>query len=156
MALKMSVVFVICVLFAASMAEAQLGEIISHLLGLIRVQGTVFCTANGRVNSTSASTPVFSNALVQLQCNGNVVSSTTTNNAGVFSMLLDPVQLVLSSLQSQCKLVVTTPLSTCNATLPSDGVLISLLQTLGTIVSGLLNITTLGPSGFNFLQTINN
>ncbi|KAF4355661.1 hypothetical protein F8388_013078 [Cannabis sativa] len=156
MGLKMSVVFVMCVLIlsASMVAEAQLlNGIVGPLLGLIRVQGTIFCTANGRVNGTS--TPVFSNAVVQLQCNGNVVSSTTTNNGGLFSIVLDPVQFLLSSLQSECKLVVNTPLSSCNATLPSVGALISSLQSIGSIVSGLLSINTFVPTGFNFIQTLN-
>ncbi|KAM7478576.1 hypothetical protein LguiA_026789 [Lonicera macranthoides] len=70
--------------------------------GLIRIQGTVYCTANGNVCINGSSTPIFSNALVQLRCgNGNVVSSVTTNNSGLFLILLDPLQFVLSSVSLQ-------------------------------------------------------
>ncbi|PON88346.1 Immunoglobulin-like fold containing protein [Trema orientale] len=155
MALKISLVFVIFILAAsmAALAEAQLGGL-GNLLGLINLQGTVFCTLNGRIGVNGTSTPVFSNALVQLQCNGNVVSSATTNNSGVFSILLNPLQFLLSSLLSDCKVVVNTPLSSCNASLPSTGALVSLIQILGNTVSGLLNIINLGLTGFNFIPNV--
>ncbi|KAH7573556.1 hypothetical protein JRO89_XS03G0170800 [Xanthoceras sorbifolium] len=80
----------------APIAEAQLG-LVSGLLGLIRIQGTVFCTPNGNMDANGTATPVFPNALVQLQCGaGNVVSSATTNG-----------------------LAVNTPLSNCNSKLPA-------------------------------------
>ncbi|EXB74761.1 hypothetical protein L484_023503 [Morus notabilis] len=158
MAMEKSLVFVMCMLVAAivaaPMAEAQLGNIIGNLLSLVNIQGIVYCTANGRIGVNGTSTPVFPNALVQLQCgNGNVVSSTTTNGSGLFSILMDPLKLILSTLLQDCKLVVATPLSNCNAGLPSDGSLISPLKLLGNIVSGLLNITNIGPSGFNFFSS---
>ncbi|PON62027.1 Phylloplanin [Parasponia andersonii] len=155
MALKISLVSVIFILAAsmAALAEAQLGGL-GNLLGLINIQGTVFCTVNGRIGVNGTSTPVFPNALVQLQCNGNVVSSATTSNSGVFSIFLNPLQFLLSSLLSDCKLVVNTPLSSCNASLPSTGVLVSLIQILGNTVSGLLNITNLGLIGFNFIPNV--
>lgn len=43
---------------APLMVEAQLG-IIGSLLGLIRIQGTVFCTANGNIGINGTATPVF-------------------------------------------------------------------------------------------------
>ncbi|KAJ7955124.1 phylloplanin-like [Quillaja saponaria] len=95
-------------------AKAQLG-LIGGLLGLIRIQGTVFCIANGNMGVNGTATPVFSNAQVQLQCGGNLVSTAITNNLGIFSIVLDPLQFVLSSLLSGCNLVVNTPLSNCNA-----------------------------------------
>ncbi|KAI8009559.1 hypothetical protein LOK49_LG06G03273 [Camellia lanceoleosa] len=102
MALKslLLVFLLIVALTAVPMAEAQLG-LISGLLGLIRIQGNVFCTANGNMGVNGTSTPVFPNAKVQLQCEaGNTVSSATTNNSGIFSMVLDPLQFVLSSLRA--------------------------------------------------------
>ncbi|KAH7513381.1 phylloplanin [Ziziphus jujuba] len=155
MALKL--LFLVCLMvavMAAPMAEAQLG-IISSLLGLIRIQGTLYCTPNGNMGVNGTSTPVFSNALVQLQCgSGNVVSSATTNSSGIFSIVLDPLHFVLSSLLSDCKLVVSTPLSTCNASLPSAGGLLSSLQFIGNTVLGLLNISNIIPSGFQFLPSL--
>ncbi|KAM7485069.1 hypothetical protein LguiA_001078 [Lonicera macranthoides] len=139
----------------ASLVQGQLG-IVSGLLGLIRIQGTVYCTANGNVGVNGTSTPVFPNALVQLRCgNGNVVSSVTTNNSGLFSILLDPLQFVLSSVLSNCNIVVNTPLSSCNSSLPSIGGLLSPLQLIGNTLVGLLSIVNLIPSGFQFLGTLN-
>ncbi|KAG9443827.1 hypothetical protein H6P81_015167 [Aristolochia fimbriata] len=133
-------------------AEAQLGG----LLGLIRVSGTVFCTANGNMGVNGTSTPVFANAQVQLQCGATkqVVSSTTTDFNGVFSILLDPVTSLLSSLLSDCKLVVATPLSTCNASLPVGGILQSPLQFLGKTLQGLLSVLNVAPGGFSFLPLL--
>ncbi|XP_059630441.1 phylloplanin-like [Cornus florida] len=155
MALK-SVLFV-CLLvatIAAPIANAQLG-LIGSLLGLIRVQGTLFCTLNGAMGVNGTATPVFPNALVQMQCGaGNVVASATTNGAGLFSILLDPLQFVLSSLLTNCKLVVNTPLSTCNVSLPSVGGLQSALQLVGNTVQGLLSIANVIPAGFQFLPSL--
>ncbi|KAI9195318.1 hypothetical protein LWI28_013729 [Acer negundo] len=138
-------------LVAAPIAEAQLG-LISGLLGLIRIQGTVFCTSNGNMGVNGTETPVFPNALVQLQCGaGNVVSSATTNGSGVFSIVLDPLQFILSSLLTNCNLVVNTPLSNCNSKLPSVGCLLSSLQFIGNTLLGLLNVANIVPSGFQFL-----
>ncbi|OVA02629.1 Pollen Ole e 1 allergen/extensin [Macleaya cordata] len=137
---------------AAPQAKAQLGGL-GGLLGLIRIQGTLFCSANGNMGVNGTSTPVFPNAVVQLQCGtGNVVSSATTNSGGVFSILLDPLQSLLSSLLSNCSLVVNTPLSTCNSNLPTGGILTSPLQLIGKTVSGLLNIVNIIPGGFNLLS----
>ncbi|KAG6597529.1 hypothetical protein SDJN02_10169 [Cucurbita argyrosperma subsp. argyrosperma] len=130
--------------------EAQLGSI-GSLLSLTRIQGTVFCTANGNIGTNGTATPAFPNAAVQLQCgNGNVVSTATTNSAGVFSILLDPLQLLLSSVTSNCSVVVNTPLSSCNATLPSVGNLVSALNLVGMTFQGLLRITNIIPTGFIF------
>lgn len=155
--------------------EAQLGSI-GSLLSLTRIQGTVFCTANGNIGTNGTATPAFpsklfsnqlshvqigklfiyvyilhADAAVQLQCgNGNVVSTATTNSAGVFSILLDPLQLLLSSLTSNCSVVVNTPLSSCNATLPSVGNLVSALNLVGMTFQGLLRITNIIPTGFMF------
>ncbi|KAI3928014.1 hypothetical protein MKW98_023615 [Papaver atlanticum] len=51
---------------AAPLAEAQLGGLgsgITNLLGLIRIQGTVFCSINGSAGANGTATPVFPNAL---------------------------------------------------------------------------------------------
>ncbi|KAJ4834086.1 hypothetical protein Tsubulata_016284 [Turnera subulata] len=134
---------------AAPAAEAQLG--LSGLLGLIRIQGTLFCTANGNIGVNGTSTPVFPNALVQLQCGGTNIASARTNSSGVFSILLDPLNFVLSSLLNSCNLMVDTPLATCNANLPAVGLLSSTLQLVGNTVVGLLNITSIIPAAFKLL-----
>lgn len=92
----------------------------------------------------------LSDALVQLQCNGNVVSSATTNASGV-SIVLDPLQYVLSSLLTNCSLVVSTPLANCNAKLPAAGGLIVSLQFIGNTLLGLLNAANTIPAGFQFI-----
>ncbi|CAA3033364.1 Hypothetical predicted protein [Olea europaea subsp. europaea] len=152
MALR-SLIFV-SILFAAiafPMAEAQLG-IIGNLLGLLRIQGILYCTPTGNIGVNGTATPVFPNALVQLQCgDGNVVSSATTNASGLFSMLLDPLNFLLSTLLSNCKLVVGTPLATCNASLPSIGTLESTLKFIGNTLLGILNVGNIIPTGFQLI-----
>ncbi|CDO98850.1 unnamed protein product [Coffea canephora] len=137
-------------IMAIPIAEAQLGGLISGLLGSINVKGIVFCTLDVP--------PSFRvNALVQLQCgNGDVVSTTTTNSAGVFGFVLDPLQMLLSSLITNCSVVVKTPLSTCNVNLPSVGGLQSPLKYVGDTVLGLLNIANLIPSGFRLIPGLAN
>jgi hypothetical protein len=49
-------------ILAAPVAEAQLG-LIGGLLGLIRIQGTLFCTANGNMGANGTATPVFPSML---------------------------------------------------------------------------------------------
>lgn len=184
MALK--TLMLLCLLVAAMalippMAEAQLSGLISGLLGLIKIQGTVFCTVDGNMGVNGTATPVFPSklllfchhifprkwlqmlsyiclldALVQLQCGGNVVSSSTTNGSGIFSILLDPLQFLVPSLINNCNLAVKTPLSNCNASLPSIGGLSSTLQVIGSTVAGLLNITNIIPTGFGFLRAWSN
>ncbi|KAJ0238461.1 hypothetical protein HA466_0240970 [Hirschfeldia incana] len=121
------------------------GGVLGGILGLINIQGVLRCSANGNVSA-----PAFVNAGVQLQCGGqnNVVSTSTTNSAGLFSMQLNPIQLVLSTLLSDCQVAVTTPLSTCNAALPTGQLLSSPLALVGETVSGLLRVANLRPTGF--------
>ncbi|CAA3033363.1 Hypothetical predicted protein [Olea europaea subsp. europaea] len=136
-------------IIAPVIIEAQQG-LLGNLLGLISIKGTVFCTVNG------TATPVFPNALLQLQCGaGNIVASATTNSSGQFSIALNPLLNVLSTLLSNCRLVVKTPLSTCNANLPSVEGLISSLKFVGTTLVGLLNIAEIVPAGFQFLPLLN-
>lgn len=53
---------VIAAILAAPVAEAQLG-LIGGLLGLIRIQGTLFCTADGNMGANGTATPVFPSML---------------------------------------------------------------------------------------------
>ncbi|KZV31141.1 hypothetical protein F511_11854 [Dorcoceras hygrometricum] len=151
MALKALVLISILVVgCVVPMVQSQL----LGLLGLLRIQGILYCTANGNVGVNGTSTPVFPNALVQLRCGGNVVSTATTNRSGIFSILLDPLNFVLSSLLSGCKLVVNTPLASCDASLPSIGSLESTLQFLGNVILGLLNVGNIIPSAQIVRDTI--
>ncbi|CAN4106236.1 unnamed protein product [Withania somnifera] len=149
---KIFLIFFFAALVANPVAVAQLGPL-NGLLDLIHLDGVLYCSLNGKSDVINGiSTPIFPNASIQLMCGaGNVVSSTTTNGLGVFSLVLDPIQNILSSLPSNRNLVVTTPLSTCNATLPSVGVLRSPLQLVGKTLVGVLYVVNLSAVGFKLL-----
>ncbi|CAL9154442.1 phylloplanin-like [Musa acuminata AAA Group] len=114
----------------ASVALAQQGK--------IAVIGTVPCsTATATVAAKSL--PAFPNATVQVQCGSSVIASTTTNSNGAFAMLLSEQTSTVSDLLSSCKLVIPTPVSTCDASLRATENLKSPLQLLsGTDLDGLL------------------
>ncbi|KAL4642978.1 hypothetical protein ACB092_02G059200 [Castanea dentata] len=110
------------------------------------------CSINGSLGA-NVTIRAFPNAQVQLQCGaGNVVATTTTNAAGVFSFSLDAIRLSLSATLglSACDLVVITPLSTCNSTLPAVGVLESDIQFVATNVVGARIIFNFRPVGFRY------
>lgn len=97
---------------------------------------------------------------VQFQCNGNVVTigtttiTTTTSGSGTF-FIAWPVSLVqnfTSSVLSDCTLVVTTMLNTCDSNLPSVGRLVSTLQFLRGIQIGFLRAADLIPAGFEYFN----
>ncbi|XP_076881356.1 phylloplanin-like [Bidens hawaiensis] len=149
MAMKSTLLVTLFVLvLLASQAEAQLGG----LLGLFNIGGTIFCSANGNaVANSTTPTPPFANALVQISCGGNVISSGLTNGSGVFSIVLNPLQFLLTTLLSSCNLVVASPLSSCNSSLPSTGILQAPLQLAGTVIRGLLSIVNLIPGTFELI-----
>ncbi|CAL0334951.1 unnamed protein product [Lupinus luteus] len=142
----------VTLLLIATMAipqvKAQLG-LLNGLLGSINIQGIVTCTSKDNING--APTPVFSNAEVQLVCDGKVLSSATTNGGGMFSIMMDSLLFNLSSMLNGCNLVVTTPLSNCNSNLPSVGNLISTLHFGGTTLVGTKTVANIAPSGFQFV-----
>ncbi|KAJ0537865.1 putative phylloplanin [Helianthus annuus] len=109
----------------------------------LNISGILSCSANASVNGTNP-IPPFPNAVVQLVCGGNVVATTTTNGTGAFSIFLSQFQALLSTILSNCILRVPTPLSNCNATLPSNGTLQAPIQFLGNSIRGVLNFTS-GP-----------
>ncbi|KAI5650816.1 hypothetical protein M9H77_36821 [Catharanthus roseus] len=162
MAIRMSLILVsinvVAIIMASSMvAKAQLGGLIGGLIGsTTNINGIVFCTPDGNIGINGTATPAFPNALVQLQCGGRVVSSTTTNASGVFSFLLDPVQQIVSSLLTSCSVVVKTPLATCNVNLPAAGVLQAPLKYAGDTLVGLLKILNVVPDLFNFIPILPN
>ncbi|XP_071691903.1 phylloplanin-like [Rutidosis leptorrhynchoides] len=149
MAPMKSVVLVTLLIFviAATQIEAQLG-----LLSVINVAGNLFCSLNGNaVANATTPTPAFQNALVQVSCGGNVIASALTNQQGQYNIVLNSPVQALSALLSNCNLVVATPLSSCNASLPSLGNLQSPLVFLGNTLRGLLNIVNLVPTVFTLI-----
>ncbi|GKB31480.1 pollen Ole e 1 allergen and extensin family protein [Tanacetum coccineum] len=151
MAMKSIVlVSLLVVVFASSQAEAQL---LSRLGSLININGTIFCSLNGNIIPNAATpTPAFANALVQVTCGGNVVASGLTNAAGIFNILLNPLQFLLTSVLSSCQLVVATPLATCNASLPAGAILQAPLQFVGNTVLGLQTVVNLIPGIFQTIR----
>ncbi|KAH0891493.1 hypothetical protein HID58_053922 [Brassica napus] len=74
---------------------------------------------------------------------GQNVTTTTTGANGVFSFpssTVFPISLLSTLLNSGCRAIVTAPLSTCNASLPTNGLLRAPLNLAGTIVTGGINI----------------
>ncbi|XP_023643867.1 uncharacterized protein LOC17894924 [Capsella rubella] len=134
----------LCLIVVSPMAMAQL----PNFLNLPIVTGVLSCTVNGAPLNGTSTTPAFANAIVQLQCGSQntVVSETTTNVAGVFTLSTNA--LSIPQLLSGCRVVVPTPRASCNATLPSVGQLISPLMVVGSLVSGIFSIVPLVPSGF--------
>ncbi|KAL8210165.1 hypothetical protein R6Q57_006897 [Mikania cordata] len=149
MAMKSILIMALLVVSVASEAEAQL---IPNLLGLLNIRGTVLCSANGNaIANATTPTPPFANALVQLSCDGNVISSALTNGSGIFSIVLSPLPFLLTNLLSSCNVVVASPLSSCNSSLSSTGVLRAPLQLAGTVVRGLLSILNIIPGTFQLV-----
>ncbi|CAL9776084.1 unnamed protein product [Musa acuminata subsp. burmannicoides] len=124
-------------MFVGVLASVALAE-----QGKIAVIGTVPCstaTATATATVAAKSMPAFPNATVQVQCGSSVIASTTTNSNGAFAMLLSEQTSTVSDLLSSCKLVIPTPVSTCDASLRASGKLQSPLQLLsGTDLDGLL------------------
>ncbi|KAM0030289.1 putative phylloplanin [Helianthus debilis subsp. tardiflorus] len=93
---------------------------------------------------------MLTDALVELSCGGNVITSAVTNAQGRFNITVNPLRVPLANLLSSCRIIVATPLSTCNATLPT-GTLQAQLQFVGTTIRGLLSILTLVPIRFQLV-----
>ncbi|CAI9291438.1 unnamed protein product [Lactuca saligna] len=150
-----SMIVLVALLVATSQAEAQILGIpgLSGLLGIININGTIFCSTNGNIIPNVATpTPPFSNALVQVTCGGNVIASAITNGLGGFNIVLNPLQFLLTSILSSCNVVVASPLSSCNSSLPSTGFLQAPLLLFGNTVRGLLSVVTLIPSLFQLIN----
>uniref|UniRef100_A0A7N0T765 Phylloplanin n=1 Tax=Kalanchoe fedtschenkoi TaxID=63787 RepID=A0A7N0T765_KALFE len=128
------------------------GGILRNIFNLFRIRGTIFCSLNGTMASdiNGTATPPFGNALVQLRCGTNVITASATDPSGLFSILMNPLQVIMSTLLNNCNLMVVTPLTSCNAQLPSIGRLFSPLQFNGSSLLGFLNIANLIPGGFSF------
>ncbi|KAL8263691.1 hypothetical protein R6Q59_021821 [Mikania micrantha] len=137
MAMKyISLIIVLVVVLVTPQAEAQQLVSPSGLTTMLHVSGDVGCSLDGSINPA----PPFPNALVNLVCGGSVIASNTTNQSGAFTILLTVLQTTITDLSSgACKIVVDTPLATCNASLPSTGTLEAPLQIVENIVNGLFN-----------------
>ncbi|KAG8363105.1 hypothetical protein BUALT_BualtUnG0004100 [Buddleja alternifolia] len=147
MALKTLLIFVFVAIIATSIAEAQ------SLLGIVQVNGTLYCSPNGSPSANGNTSPVFPNAIVQVTCPTDVVidspaSNTTTNTNGVYRITLFPQNnATANSLVSNCRLFVLTPLSNCNPALPSAG-LVSNLRFVRTVQISFLRSTYMVAAGF--------
>ncbi|CAI9118841.1 OLC1v1020468C1 [Oldenlandia corymbosa var. corymbosa] len=133
-----------------------LGGIVQNINGtpsIIQLQGRLFCSVNGNTGGFLSQTPIFPNAAIQVQCgtNGDVVSTTTTNARGEFATLLKPS--LMNTLLNNCSVAVATPLSTCNANLPSVASLISPITSAGTTAFGdRFNIFRLTANQFQLIS----
>ncbi|XP_013633116.1 PREDICTED: phylloplanin-like [Brassica oleracea var. oleracea] len=146
-----------CLIVASPIANAQLGGLggglggLGGLLGgltsIFNIQGLLMCSVTGTVstNNTTAVPPFPNNA-------GQNVSSTTTNAYGVFSIPTIGLPFSPSTLLSSgCRLVVTTPLTACNVSLPAAGLLMAPLSLVGIAAGDGLNIFSLVPSVFGLV-----
>ncbi|KAF1002512.1 hypothetical protein AG4045_016230 [Apium graveolens] len=111
------------------------------------VLGNIYCTINGSTGASGAATPVFPGALVQLVCvNSTSPTLTATTKAdGTFTIQ------TYNPIPSDCKVVVVTPLSTCNSSLPATGGLVSSLRTVGSIVLRTDKHFLYTPEGFSYV-----
>ncbi|KAM0001469.1 putative phylloplanin [Helianthus debilis subsp. tardiflorus] len=151
MAMKsITLIIALVVVLVATQAEAQL----IPRIPVFNITGNVSCSVNGSiaVNSTNP-LPPFPNALVQVLCNRIVRGVAITNRAGAFNIIFPSILINNQNIASSCRAVVATPLTTCNATLPSTGTLQAQLQVVSSIVVGLLNITTIRAGPFELTIT---
>ncbi|KAJ0728662.1 putative phylloplanin [Helianthus annuus] len=146
MAMKFIILItVFIVVLGASQTKAQLPPISLNRDGLINVSGIIYCSVNSTiVVNGSNPTPTFPNALVLLVCGENLIGSTMTNGIGAFNITLRGSPLLVTTLLSSCKVVLATPPSNCNATLPAKPLQAS-LGYVGSNIVGLSKVTTLTP-----------
>ncbi|CAF2154551.1 hypothetical protein BRARA_K01149 [Brassica rapa] len=152
-----------CLIVVSPIANAQLGGLggglggLGMLLGgltnIFNIQGLLMCSVTGTVSTNNATAvPPFPNAGIVFQCTGQNVSSTTTNANGVFSIPTIGLPFSPSTLLSSgCRLVVTTPLTACNVSLPAAGLLMAPLSLVGTAAGDGLNIFSLVPGAFGLV-----
>uniref|UniRef100_A0A0E0KDJ8 Uncharacterized protein n=1 Tax=Oryza punctata TaxID=4537 RepID=A0A0E0KDJ8_ORYPU len=108
-------------------AEAAAGRAITGL-----VTGVVPCSAGSSINA--ASVPGFPNAGVQMVCGGRVVGGATSDGTGAFTINMGALNatMLMTMAGNQCKVVVTTPLAACDASLAAvAGTLTAPVQLLG-------------------------
>ncbi|PIA44380.1 hypothetical protein AQUCO_01700170v1 [Aquilegia coerulea] len=134
-----------CLLVVGLAAVTAKAQSVPTIITSIQIQGKLYCTIDGNISNNGTATPVFPGAIVQLQCGTKtVVASATTNAAGAFLILVNPIQFVVLSLQTNCNLFVATPLTTCNSSLSANGTLISDLRSTGSTVNGIIILISTG------------
>ncbi|XP_076894551.1 phylloplanin-like [Bidens hawaiensis] len=122
--MKSIILITLLVVLVATQGEAQVTNV-------LEVIGNVSCTANASI--------VFNDAVVDLSCGGNVRGMAVTNAMGTFGMILSPSPFDPSTLLTSCKIILATPLSSCNSTLPSTGTIEAPLQVVNsTTILGIL------------------
>ncbi|KAG8363104.1 hypothetical protein BUALT_BualtUnG0004000 [Buddleja alternifolia] len=130
-----------------SIAEAQ------NPLGLVHVNGTLYCTPNGSSGANGNTTPVFPNAVVRVTCATYVVANSPSNAAttttGEYRVVLIPrPDATVASIVSNCRIFVPTPLSNCNPVLPSSAGLVSNLRFVRTVSISFSRVTYMVAAGF--------
>ncbi|CAN7074623.1 unnamed protein product [Brassica oleracea var. botrytis] len=159
-----------CLIVASPIANAQLGGLggglgglgglLSGLTSIFNIQGLLMCSVTGTVstNNTTAVPPFpskFSILTLSLSINYAKIKTTdftTTNAYGVFSIPTIGLPFSPSTLLSSgCRLVVTTPLTACNVSLPAAGLLMAPLSLVGIAAGDGLNIFSLVPSVFGLV-----
>ncbi|WOH04323.1 hypothetical protein DCAR_0623732 [Daucus carota subsp. sativus] len=113
---------------------------------MIVIRGILYRGINVTL-SPNGIVPPFPNAPLKLMCGNRTLANTTTDMMGIFGFTLVPrIQNEIGDLtnflvapSSNCTVVVTTPLVSCNATLPSTGNLVSRISTSGVILSPFSN-----------------
>ncbi|CAA0841320.1 Pollen Ole e 1 allergen and extensin family protein [Striga hermonthica] len=150
---KAILIFLFVTIISTSTTEAQ-AQPPSRLIGIIHVNGTLYCSTNGANNSggNGNTTPFFPNATVQVACTVDVIANSpenaTTDGNGAYRVVLIPrPNATISSIVSDCRVFVLTPLSSCNRALPSSG-LVSGLQFVRTVPNLFWYITYMVASGF--------
>ncbi|KAG2315805.1 hypothetical protein Bca52824_018927 [Brassica carinata] len=125
-----------CLIVVSPVANAQVGVVLGGT-NVVNVQGLVTCSINGSVSTNATVIPPFAGAPVLLQCAGQNVSVTTTGANGVFSFPSNTILPISLStlLASGCRVIVTTPLSRCNASLPTNGLLTAPINLAGTTIN---------------------
>ncbi|KAL0389970.1 UNVERIFIED_CONTAM: Nicalin [Sesamum calycinum] len=154
MALKPLMILVfVAVMALMSVAEAQ------NTVGIVHVNGTSYCTADGSPAPHGTATPVFSSNyahsspfniyhhnMLRFKLSApttwfNSPSNATSNGNGVYLVVLLPrPNPSIASIVSNCRLFVLTPLSTCNPSLPSAA-LVSNLKFVRSVQVGFAWIT---------------
>ncbi|KAL0389969.1 UNVERIFIED_CONTAM: hypothetical protein Scaly_0354000 [Sesamum calycinum] len=99
-------------------------------------------------SSVNGSRTLF-DATLQVACSADVVGNAPSNTDGTYRVVLIPRHnATVGSIVSNCRLFVLTPLSTCNPTLPSAG-LVSDLIFVRIVPNGVFEDRLLGCSRFH-------
>ncbi|KAL8263690.1 hypothetical protein R6Q59_021820 [Mikania micrantha] len=144
---SINLISVLVVVVVATQAKAK-------LVNVININANVSCSLNASVvvNGTTPTLSPFPYALTNVVCNGIVRATGITNQNGELDIVLSPFLVDLNTLLSSCRLVVVTPLSTCDPTLPSvRGALQAPLQFVGNFIFLLLSITNVMAGPFVYI-----